>query len=69
VVQQYACNGTNAQRWTFTSLGTGHYELNPQTVAGRCAQVSGGSTAAGASVLEETCDTTQVSQSWMVVAP
>ena len=48
-VQQYSCNGTNAQVWTVTNTGSGWYGLvNPH--ANKSMDVSGNSTADGANV-------------------
>ena len=54
-VQQYACNGTPAQRFQLRSTDN----LNWEVVAvhsGRCVEVEGGSTADGANVAQWACD-------------
>jgi len=54
-LQMWPCNGTNAQKWTFTG-GT----LASQN--GKCMDVSGGSTANGAAVQLWTCNGTGAQQ-------
>ncbi|MCU7724108.1 beta-1,3-glucanase family protein [Actinoplanes sp. KI2] len=54
-LQMWPCNGTNAQKWTFTN-GT----LASQN--GKCMDVSGGSTANGAAVQLWTCNGTGAQQ-------
>jgi hypothetical protein len=52
-IQQYACNGTNAQRFTVTRAASG-YELK-NAGSGKCVDVSGNSLADGANIHQWTC--------------
>jgi chitinase len=50
VVQQYTCNGSNAQVWVFTSAGSGYYEVATQNNTAQGWDVTGGTGATGDSV-------------------
>lgn len=49
-MQQYTCNGTNAQRWKLTPVGE-YYSIK-NVNSGKALDVSGGSTADGASIIQ-----------------
>jgi aryl-phospho-beta-D-glucosidase BglC (GH1 family) len=48
VIQQYTCNGTNAQNWQFTATSGGYYKIATRNNTGQVWDVSGVSTADGA---------------------
>ncbi len=50
VVQQYACNGSTAQQWTFTDAGDGYVRIANRNDTGRVADVADVSTADNAPV-------------------
>jgi len=45
VVQQYTCNGTNAQRWQLTAVGGGYYEVTTANNPAQGWDVTGGTAA------------------------
>ncbi|MDL2079856.1 RICIN domain-containing protein [Streptomyces sp. GXMU-J15] len=50
VVQQYSCNGTTAQRWSFTATGDGYVRINNANNTGQVVDVAEVSTADNAPV-------------------
>jgi hypothetical protein len=54
-VQQFGCNGSNAQRWAITWLGNGRYQLRPQVASNRCLDVSNGLPDDSTNIQEWTC--------------
>ncbi|MER6473263.1 RICIN domain-containing protein [Streptomyces collinus] len=50
VVQQYTCNGTTAQRWSFTATGDGYVRIGNGNAAGQVVDVADVSTADNAQV-------------------
>ncbi|OIJ99994.1 coagulation factor 5/8 type domain-containing protein [Streptomyces sp. MUSC 14] len=50
VVQQYACNGTTAQRWSFTDAGNGYVRIGNANDTGQVVDVTNVSTADSAPV-------------------
>jgi hypothetical protein len=65
-VQQWGCNGTNAQRWQFINVANDIYEIRT-LVNGKCLDVSGSGTADGTNVQEWSCNGS-VAQRWRAVA-
>ncbi|CAM5716284.1 MULTISPECIES: RICIN domain-containing protein [Streptomyces] len=49
-VQQYACNGTTAQQWSFTDVGDGYVRIGNRNDTNQVADVADVSTADGAAV-------------------
>lgn len=66
-VIQWTCNGGAHQRWQFTHLGSGIYEVRPAHAAGMCLAVQGNSASAGADVIQSTCNGA-AGQRWLVRA-
>ncbi|MGW0769016.1 RICIN domain-containing protein [Streptomyces sp. NPDC002676] len=50
VVQQYACNGTTAQQWSFTATGDGYVRINTANNTGQVVDVTDVSTADNAPI-------------------
>ncbi|MFG2883505.1 RICIN domain-containing protein [Streptomyces sp. NPDC048297] len=50
VVQQYACNGTNAQQWTFTDAGNGYVHIDNRNDTHQVVDVTNVSTADNAPI-------------------
>jgi aryl-phospho-beta-D-glucosidase BglC (GH1 family) len=50
VVQQYTCNGSNAQQWQFTATDSGYYRVGTRNSASQVWDVTGTSTADGAKI-------------------
>lgn len=65
-VQQYTCNGSDAQRWVIANVANDVYELR-SAASGKCLDVKGGSTANGAALQQYTCNGT-AAQRWAVKA-
>jgi hypothetical protein len=65
-VQQWTCNGSDAQRWRFRSLGNSLYEVRA-AISDRCLDVSNGSAAVGANVQQWDCNGSPA-QLWAVQA-
>jgi hypothetical protein len=65
-VQQYACNGSDAQRWVLVNVANDVYELR-SAASGKCLDVKGGSSANGAALQQYTCNGT-AAQRWAVKA-
>jgi hypothetical protein len=61
-VQQWTCNGTDAQRWRFKDLGRGVFEIR-SAVSDECLDVSGAGTGSGTNVQTWTCNGTDA-QHW-----
>jgi hypothetical protein len=64
-VVQLTCSTAASQRWQFTHLGSGIYEIRPTHTTGRCLAVQNNSTTAGADVIQSTC-TGAAGQRWLV---
>ena len=64
LIDEWTCNGTVAQVFTFVSLGNGLYNI--KTFANKCVDVSGGHTDDGTLIDEWTCNGT-VSQQFSIV--
>lgn len=64
LVQQYACNGSAAQRWDLRNVADNVYELVSKA-SGKCLDVQGGSNANGAGIQQYTCNGT-AAQHWVV---
>ncbi len=62
-VQQYASNGTDAQKWMFADAGRGYYYIVPKVRASLRLDVSGGANANGANVQVYTANETNA-QKW-----
>src|SRR5438128_12682233 len=50
LVQQYACNGTNAQQWQFQATSGGYYRVNTRGAVSQSWDVAGVSTADGGKI-------------------
>jgi hypothetical protein len=66
LVQQYACNSSDAQRWNVTNVANDVYEVR-SVASGKCLDVIGGSSANGAGLQQYTCNGT-AAQRWAVAA-
>jgi hypothetical protein len=65
VIQQYQCNGSPAQQWTW-SAGIGNYAELVVASSGDCMTVLGGTAADGSQVVQEPC-TGSAAQQWSLV--
>lgn len=65
-VQQYACNGTNAQRFQFVNVANDLYEIR-NVNSNKCLDVSGASVSNGAKVQQYSCNGTSA-QRWAIQA-
>lgn len=63
-VQQYPCNGTDAQRWRFRNISGNLYEVRA-AVSNRCLDVSLAGTADGTNVWQAGCDGTPA-ETWSI---
>jgi GH43 family beta-xylosidase len=63
-IQQWTDNNTNAQKWTFTSLGNGYYKIT-NVASGLNLDNAGGSTSAG-NILIQWTDNGNIAQHWRV---
>jgi glucose/arabinose dehydrogenase len=64
-VIQLTCGTAASQRWQFTHLGSGIYEVRPTHTTGMCLAVQNNSTTAGADVIQSTCNGA-AGQRWLV---
>jgi hypothetical protein len=64
-IQQYSCNQTPSQSWTFTPSRDGYTRIKPGTNTGLCLD-NNGSTTNGDQVMQVTCNPTSDSQKWEV---
>ncbi len=62
-MQQWVCNGSNAQQWRLTASGNGGYQLIARA-SGKCADLAGWNTADGAYVNQWSCGSNQANQQW-----
>jgi hypothetical protein len=53
-IQLWTCNGTNAQRFYFTDMGSGNYRL-ANVNSNKCADVAGAGTANGTNIHQWGC--------------
>jgi hypothetical protein len=65
-VQQWTCNGTDAQRWQLINVANDVYEIHT-VLSDKCLDVAGSGTANGTNVQEYTCNG-GVNQHWRVRA-
>jgi hypothetical protein len=68
-VQQYANNGTTAQRWSFVLLNSGGYAIVPAAAPALSLDVSGGSSANGTKLVIWGNNNTNAQKFSLVVAP
>jgi hypothetical protein len=64
-VQQWACNGTNAQRWQITQTANNVYQVR-SVISGKCLNVDGGAAGDFTNVDQFTCDGS-AKQQWAIV--
>jgi hypothetical protein len=66
-IVQHTCDGSAAQRWTFTNVGgSGSVTYNIKTATGTCIGAQANSTDSGAALALATCSPTQPSQRWTI---
>ena len=67
-VNEYGCAGAENQDWRFVDMGTGTYQLRPNTTgaSNECLDVPGASTMSGQRLQQFTCFSSALNEQWRV---